>query len=145
MVILSTVLALAAPSLRGFFASRQTHDAAAQMLALTQLASSQAISQGTTYRLNFDKDESTYWLTLLRGGNYAEPGDEFGRQFSLPRDTTVDVNGSMRDGSAEYITFTPQGTCTPSTITLTDRRGEKVRLVCLSATESFSIREGEGL
>ena len=46
MVILSTVLAMAAPSLSGFFGSRQTHDTAAQILALTQLARSQAISEG---------------------------------------------------------------------------------------------------
>src|SRR3972149_3661562 len=58
MVILSTVLAMAAPSLRGFFASRQIQDAAAQILALTQFARSQAVSEGTTYRLNFDPDEA---------------------------------------------------------------------------------------
>jgi Tfp pilus assembly protein FimT len=46
MVILSTVLAMAAPSLRGFFASRRTQDTAAQILALTQLARSQAICEG---------------------------------------------------------------------------------------------------
>ncbi len=143
IVILSTVLAMAAPSLRGFFASRQIHDAAAQILALTQLASSQAVSQGTTYRLNFDPTEGLYWLTARQGGAFEELGTEFGREFSLPRDTTVELAGAGEDAEIEYVVFTPQGTCTPATITLTDRRGEQVRLVCPSATEAFSIVEGE--
>ena len=145
MVILSTVLALAAPSLRGFFASRQTHDAAAQMLSLIQLAGSQAVSQGTTYRLNFDPAAGTYWLTSRQGGSFEELGDEFGRRFSLPKDTTVELTGAGRDTEGDYISFTPQGTCMPATITLIDRRGEKVQLVCPSATESFSIVEGDKL
>ncbi|MBM4024858.1 MAG: prepilin-type N-terminal cleavage/methylation domain-containing protein, partial [Planctomycetes bacterium] len=51
LIILSTVLALAAPSLRGFFASRRIDGAAAQILALTQWARSQAVSEGIVYRL----------------------------------------------------------------------------------------------
>ena len=46
MLILSTVLAMAAPSLRGFFTSRRIDDAAAQILALTQFARSQADQRG---------------------------------------------------------------------------------------------------
>jgi len=143
MVILSTVLALAAPSLRGFFASRQIHDAAAQILSLIQLAGSEAASQGTTYRLNFDTAEGMYWLTARQGGSFDKLGTEFGRQFSLPRDTTVELTGASRDARLDYIAFGPEGTFTPATITLTDRRGEKMRLVCPSATEPFSIVEGD--
>jgi type II secretion system protein H len=63
MVILATVLALAGPSLRGFFGSRQLPDTAAQILALTQFARSQAISEGIIYRLNFNTSKREYWLT----------------------------------------------------------------------------------
>ena len=66
MVILSTVLAMAAPSLRGFFGSRKTNDTASQILSLTQFARSQAISEGIIYRLNFDTRERTYWLTAQK-------------------------------------------------------------------------------
>ena len=68
MLILSTVLAMAAPSLRGFFTSRRLDDAAAQILALTQFARSQAISEGIVYRLNFDTRDRTYWLTAQKAG-----------------------------------------------------------------------------
>ena len=139
MVILSTVLAMAAPSLRGFFASRQLQDAAAQILALTQFARSQAVSEGTTYRLNFDPDEATYWLTANQSGAFEELGVEFGRVFDLPKDTELELEGLEQDGHESYVAFEPQGTVTPATIGLIDRRGSIVKLYCPAATESFSI------
>jgi prepilin-type N-terminal cleavage/methylation domain-containing protein len=139
MVILSTVLAMAAPSLRGFFASRQSQDAAAQILALTQFARSQAVCEGTTYRLNFDTDEATYWLTSNRNGAFEELGVEFGRVFDLPKDTELELENVEQDGGESYIAFNPQGTVTPATIGLIDRRGNIVKLHCPAATESFSI------
>ena len=139
MVILSTVLAMAAPSLRGFFASRQIHDAAAQILALTQFARSQAVCEGTTYRLNFDKDEATYWLTANQSGVFEELGIEFGRVFELPKDTVLELEDIVKDGEEEFIAFKPQGIVTPATVKLTDRRGNVVKLHCPAVTESFSI------
>ena len=141
MVILSTVLAMAAPSLRGFFASRQIQDAAAQILALTQFARSQAVSEGTTYRLNFDEDDEqpTYWLTANQSGAFEQLGVEFGRVFELPKDTELQLENVEQDGAESYIAFEPQGIVTPATIRLIDRRGNIVKLYCPAATESFSI------
>jgi prepilin-type N-terminal cleavage/methylation domain-containing protein len=85
MLILSTVLAMAAPSLRGFFGSRQAQDTAAQMLALTQFARSQAISEGVVYRLNFDPKDRVDWLTAWKSGAFEELETEFGQVFTLPR------------------------------------------------------------
>ena len=89
MVIICTVLAMAAPSLGGFFGSRQTADAAAQIVALTQLARSQAVAEGRIYRLNLDVEGGTYWLTVQQGGTFERLGSEFGRIFSLPQGTLV--------------------------------------------------------
>lgn len=139
MVILSTVLAMAAPSLRGFFASRQTQDAAAQILALTQLARSKAVCEGTTYRLNFDAKEGTYWLTSQQSGAYEQLKTDFGQVFSLPKDTVLELEGIEQEGDEAFVAFTPRGTVTPGTIRLIDRRGQVVELSCPAVTESFSI------
>ena len=56
LVLISAVLAIAAPSLRGFVRGRQTAEAAAQMLSLTHLARSRAASQGCIHRLNVDTE-----------------------------------------------------------------------------------------
>jgi prepilin-type N-terminal cleavage/methylation domain-containing protein len=141
MVILSTVLAMSAPSLRGFFGSRQTHDTAAQILALTQLARSQAISEGIVYRLNFDTRERTYWLTAQQSGTFEELKTEFGRIFTLPKDMVMELEDVQEEDTEKFLVFTPQGTVTAGTIRLIDRRGRALEVTCPTVTESYFIVE----
>lgn len=143
MVILSTVLAMAAPSLRGFFASRRSEDTAAQILALTQLARSQAISEGIIYRLNFDAQERTYWLTAQQAGAFEPLETEFGRVFELPKDIEVELEGLRQEDRDVFLEFTPYGTVTAGTVRLVDRRGGAIEITCPTVTESFSIVEPE--
>ena len=143
MVILSTVLAMAAPSLRGFFGSRKTHDTAAQILALTQFARSQAISEGIIYRLNFDTRERTYWLTAQKSGIFAMLDTEFGQIFTLPSDIVMELKGIEEEDDEIFLIFTPQGTVTTGTIRLIDRRGLTLEVTCPTVTESFYIIECE--
>ena len=143
MVILSTVLAMAAPSLSGFFGSRKTHDTAAQFLALTQFARSQAISEGIVYRLNFDTQERTYWLTAQQSGVFEKLGTEFGQVFTLPNDIVMELNAVEEEDDEMYLAFTPQGTVTAGTVRLIDRRGLVLEVTCPTVTESFSIVECE--
>jgi prepilin-type N-terminal cleavage/methylation domain-containing protein len=138
MVILSTVLAMAAPSLRGFFGSRKTHDEAAQLLALTQYARSQAISEGIIYRLNVDTNKRTYWLTSQHAGVFEHLKTEFGYVFTFPNDITVELEDVEKDKDDMFFAFTPQGT-----IRLIDRRGLVLEITCPTVTESFSIVECE--
>lgn len=143
MVILSTVLAMAAPSLRGFFASRQTHDTAAQILALTQLARSQAISEGIVYRLNFDTTERTYWLTAQQAGIFEQLKTGFGQIFTLPKDMVMELEDIEEQDMDMFLSFTPHGTVTAGTVRLIDRRGRALEVTCPTVTESFSIVELE--
>jgi prepilin-type N-terminal cleavage/methylation domain-containing protein len=143
MVILSTVLAMAAPSLRGFFASRKTDDTAAQILALTQFARSQAISEGIVYRLNFDTRERTYWLTAQQAGMFEELKTEFGQIFTLPKDIVMELEDLEQDDMEVFLKFTPQGTVTAGTIRLIDRADRALEITSPTVTESFSIIECE--
>jgi prepilin-type N-terminal cleavage/methylation domain-containing protein len=141
MVILSTVLAMAAPSLRGFFGSRKTHDTGSQILSLTQFARSQAISEGIIYRLNFDTRERTYWLTAQKSGTFELLDTEFGQIFTLPNDIALELEDTEIEGNDIFIKFTPQGTVTAGTIRLVDRRGLALEVKCPTVTESFYIIE----
>jgi len=137
--LVGVLLALAAPSLRGFFASRQTADAAAQMLALTQLAGSRAAAQGSVYRLNIDPQTGTYWLTVQDAGTFADLGTEFGRRFRLPEGTTVRAWSPSGETTMEYIEFHPSGRTEEAVIELQGRQGEIFRVVCDSAAEAFRV------
>jgi len=143
MIILSTVLAMAAPSLRGFFGSRKTHDEAAQILALTQFARSQAISEGVIYRLNFDTQQRTYWLTAQQSGAFEQLKTEFGQIFTLPNDIITELENVEKEDNKLFLEFTPQGTVTAGTIWLIDRRGLVLEVTCPTITESFFIVESE--
>ena len=141
MVILSTVLAMAAPSLRGFFTSRKTHDTASQILALTQYARSQAITEGIIYRLNFDTLENSYWLTSQQEGVFEELGIEFGRLFTLPKDIILELEDLDKEEGDMFLKFTPQGTVTAATVRLIDKSGRALEVTCPTVTESFFIVE----
>jgi hypothetical protein len=143
MVIISTVLAMAAPSLRGFFGSRKTHDTATSILALTQFARSQAISKGIIYRLNFNTRERTYWLTAQKSGTFEMLDTEFGQIFNLPSDIVLELKGAEEEGDEIFLVFTPQGTVTAGTIRLIDRRGLTLEVTCPTVTESFYIKQSE--
>ncbi|MBN1360558.1 MAG: prepilin-type N-terminal cleavage/methylation domain-containing protein [Sedimentisphaerales bacterium] len=143
MVILSTVLALAGPSLRGFFASRKIDDTAATILAFTQYARSQAISEGIIYRLNFDVTERTYWLTSWQSGAFQKLKAEFGQVFTFPKDIDIELESVDEDETEVFLEFTPQGTVTAGTVRLLDRSGNVLEVTCPTMTESFAIVEPE--
>jgi len=141
MLILSTVLAMAAPSLRGFFASRKIDDAATQILALTQFARSQAVSEGVVYRLNFDTRDRTYWLTAQKAGAFEPLDTEFGQTYTLPKDIELEVQDIEQKDKDVFLAFTPYGTMTAGVIRLIDQNGRTLEVACPSVTESFSIVE----
>jgi type II secretion system protein H len=141
MIILSTVLAIAAPSLRGFFASRRLDDAAVQILALTQLARSQAISEGVVYRLNFDTRDRTYWLTAQQAGAFETLDNEMGQVYKLPQDIELELEDIDQKDRDVFLAFTPNGTATPGVVRLTDKSGRVLEVSCPTVTESFSIVE----
>ena len=142
MVVICTVLAMAAPSLRGFFSSRRTTDAAADIVALTQLARSLAASEGRVYRLNLDPQEKTYWLTVQEQGTFEKISTEFGRVFKLPDGTSLTWQEPVMGETPGYVQFYPNGITDPVAIRLEGPQGETVDIVCPSATESFEAVSG---
>ena len=168
MMIAVVVLSIAAPSLRMFANARPVANAAAQFVALTDYARSQAISEGRTYRLNLDPDKGLFWLTAQEGGVFQPLEREFGRVFSFPEGTKMDwlaplavstgitVPGLRLPGQTDiqdasgttahtFIAFYPDGHTETSELRLTDRRGNTLSIVCFSPTERFRVVTAKGL
>lgn len=139
LVLITTVLAIAAPSLRGFTGGRQTADAAAKVLALAQMARSQAAAEGCVYRLNFSADAKTYWLTRQRAGVFVRLDTEPGRRFEFPETVSADLQSVSQDGDMSYVQFYPNGRSDQATITLTGPRDSVFVVACPSAAEPFRI------
>ena len=141
MVILCTVLGLAGPSLKGFFAMHQIEDAAARLVALAKYAGDQAVCEGRVYRLNLSPREKTYWLTVQDQGAFREVPTEWGRMFVLPDDVSMELLDFKTDGVMnDYTEFGPTGRTTPGTIRLNGvNKGDRVIIMCRSATEPFRV------
>jgi len=139
LVLVSALLALAAPSLRRFARARETTDAASHLLALTHLARSQAVAQAQVWRLNIDPDAATYWLTVQQAGAFVNPQREYGRLFRFPAGVSVTVDGSETPDGMPYVQFYPDGRSDPATIELADPDGKALQVSCPTLSERFRI------
>ena len=139
MLILTTVLGLAGPSLKGFFSMRQIEATAAQIVALTKFAQSQAVCEGRIYRLNLDVIHRTYWLTIQDQGAFIDPQTEWGRVFQLPEDVGLEVQDLKTKGLIYTVDFSPMNRTTPGLIRLTTLKGDRYNIMCRSATENFAL------
>ncbi len=141
MVVLCTVLALAAPSMRGFFTSRAESDLANTMVALLNYASTQSISESNYYRFNYNSDKRQYWLTSMQDSSYELLDNDYGQKFDIPREIEIDTEDMDRAEGSYYIEFSPLGTKTVCRMRLQNPQKDITDILCLSSTEPFQIIE----
>jgi prepilin-type N-terminal cleavage/methylation domain-containing protein len=144
MAIIALMAAIVAPSLREFSLARRTKDSAALVVGLAEYARTQAMSEGRTYRLNFDPSARQVWLTAQDGATFGPPNNEYGQRFSLSDGVamTVDI-AQQKDG--QYVQFQPSGRTQTANINLTGPMGDTVQIACASATELYRVvPTGEG-
>ncbi len=93
LVILAIVAGLVVPALSGFAAGRRTKNAATLVLGLANYARTQAVAEGTVYRLNFDAGAGTVWLTEQSAGEFRSPtATGYGQRFPLPEGVRMSVD-----------------------------------------------------
>ena len=118
MVIIASVLAIAAPSLKGFFQASKHEQLARKILNLTHYARQLAVSEGYTYYLTFNETEKTislYSYAEQKKVTYQNSSASMIRfadnmQIKVEDDTQV----AIKD-----IEFQPNGMNSPSTIRVT--------------------------
>jgi type II secretion system protein H len=140
LVIITIAMAMAAPSLRNFWKGNRVKDAGQQLAYITRLARTQAISDGTTYRLGIDQGGNGYALYVQQAENFVLiPSNN----FSLPEEMVVEV--TKADGSSsDHIDFFPNGRTEPGSIRLSAAGYNDIVLTCPSPTEMFSLVGADG-
>jgi Tfp pilus assembly protein FimT len=117
MAILTIVVALALPSLSGFFRGRNQQAEVERLLALTRLGRSRAVTEGIPMVLWIDPRTSSYGLREEVG--YTD-GDRKARQFTLDSSLKIDValgaKGRRVRGSLSAIYFSPTGEISPDSV-----------------------------
>lgn len=145
MVLLTTAMALTVPSLRGFAAASRSKDAVVQFLSLTGWARANAASESRVYRLNINPADNSYWLTVQDGPEFLALGTDFGRVFSLPAGTRIDLRQTApaSGGAGTTIDFHPDGRADVTAVRLTDAGGAVTVIACLSPAEPFRVLSAE--
>lgn len=144
MIIICTVLGMAAPSLRGFFSSRQMNDAAEHLVAVARYAKVQAVYQSRPYRLNFEryeKDVYEYWLSSVDKGEHKRLENDFGNRFRLPKGIEVDFKNFSTSSGISYIDFSPEGYSRQCRIELQDEADNHIDVACYGPAENFELVE----
>ena len=139
LVLISVALAMVSPSLRGFFASRQTADAAMRVVSLSQWARSEAVSQGRPCRLNVDPQRRACWVTVQRAGAFVPADGDAGRAIPLPQGAEVRLRATGGDPPPAYVRFDPSGRSDTAAIEITGRGGEVFLVANASPTEPFRV------
>jgi prepilin-type N-terminal cleavage/methylation domain-containing protein len=140
LILISTLLAIAAPSLRGFFASQKAQDTTRQLLALTRWARSHAAAEGTVYRLNADTTANAYWLTAQQEGTFSKLACDLGKMFYLAEGLNISLT-TQNGQSVSYVQFYPDGRNDQAVIKITGKRGEIYTITSPSVTEGFIIAD----
>jgi type II secretion system protein H len=138
MAIIAIVAGLLAPRLVGFTLGRSASNTARMIVSLTNYARSQSISEGRTYRLNFDSAAKQFFLTAQDGAQYDAPTSDFGQKLTLPDGITAAVQFPQEQDGV-YVQFQPTGRTEQAQIRLTDQLSRITEIDCGSPTELFRI------
>ena len=141
MIVLCTVLAMAAPSLRGFFATREINESASKICSLMNYASTKSISESNFYRFNYNSEDKRYWLSYLYEGRYEILETEYSKMFYLSSDIDVDIQDWDRAEGSYYVEFSPLGRKSFGRMRLKNPQGNMIDILCLSATEPYQAIE----
>ena len=141
MIILCTVLAMAAPSLRGFFSSRQLNDISEQIIAMTRYAKNQSIFESCPYRVNFDPYKRHYWISSLRQSQFERLNDHFGNLYSIPAEIDLSFYQVDYDNGVYYFEFDTEGYSKEAALRLKDNQDNILEIVCYSPAENYEIVE----
>ena len=138
LLILALVAGLVAPKMRAFTVGQSTDNAAEQIVVLARYARTQAITEGASYRLNFDSGGGAYWLTSSDAGVFKPVSGEYGEHLTLPDGAQMRTDrAAQSDGT--YVTFQSTGRTDPAHVWITDKQGKVVEVACTSATELYRI------
>jgi len=140
MLILTIAVAISAPSLGNFSRGRVLDNNAARFLSLTRWARSQAISDGTTYRINIDPSKRAFTVSYNNRGSYSAYTAGRDRGFTLPEELSVATDAPLEE-SLYVIDFDPMGYSTTARVTLTGSKGNKIVVECASRHDVFRIAQ----
>ena len=138
MMIICVVLAVAAPSMRGWSKGQKMRNAAMEFVGMTKLARTQAISTSKVHRIKFDPSMTSYMLTVQDGDQWTTLNSEDGMAQQLPEGMRLewaDNRGQGRDA----LDFYPTGRCDAVNLAMRSDAGDALTIECATPTENYRV------
>jgi prepilin-type N-terminal cleavage/methylation domain-containing protein len=142
LAIISLTILAAAPALQQFTHGQSVGNTAAQFISTTQFARSQAVSDGTTYRLNIDANAGRWWLTMDDGNNFVAVDASYGANFTVPTDVRIESSIPVVDGS-QVIEFDPSGRSDAASVRFLGNNNNTIEVVCETPMDLFHVAEAK--
>jgi len=142
MAVIAIIVGLAVPTLHGFAEGRRTAACADEVVALTQYARSQAITNGKIYRLYLQQGApAKYWIGVQQDdGTYGRTGDSYGRDFVVPDGVSLRwIKTPQQQDGGQYIQFQPSGRTDPASLEIRGPGTQVIDIACYSTTELFHV------
>ena len=146
LIILSIMVALASPSLRGWGQGQKLKNATDEFLAATGNAKARAVAAASPFAVQINSTDNTFAVKSIEPGGVrkAVPG-EFGETTTLPTDFTLKLvtggatpsPGSGVAAGESVILFYPDARCTPAAVEITSPNGDVAKVESLSPAEPF--------
>jgi type II secretory pathway pseudopilin PulG len=113
LVLISTALAIAAPSLGGWRRGQRLRDAGEEFLSIARHGRALAVANAQIHRLYIDPASGSYWLMAQEGQQFVELGNSFGRRFALPDGYQLVMTRQEDRTPLEFVEFYPSGRMQP--------------------------------
>jgi prepilin-type N-terminal cleavage/methylation domain-containing protein len=121
MLIIAIMAGMLAPAMAKFAAGRAVDNFGRQIIGAAQFARAQSISEGRTYRLNFDPGAEQIWLTAdSGGGTFTALSGEFSEKIPAPRGVQMQVQVTQRPNISLMLPPNVQQQAMPQPSTLID-------------------------
>ncbi len=149
LFIIGLLVVMAVPQL-GDLDGARLESSARRLAALVRYLNGEAAFKSQLYRLNYDLEQQTYWVTILTATRntpeFLPDSSPLARPVQLsPNVTFVDVRvpsaGRVRTGQV-YTHFYPQGYTDPTIIHLRDQRSRVVTIMVPPLPAEVRVYEG---
>lgn len=120
VVVILALLGMAVPLFRGVFTGVRLQDSCQYLVQLMRWTQAKSIAERRVYRINFDFEKGTFWLTAQD----SEDNKKFSRIKGRWAKTHKLPEGITAEGENAIIAFYPDGTTDKKSIRLSDKRGD---------------------
>jgi type II secretion system protein H len=143
MALLVVVMAMAAPSLRGWRKGADLRNTADGFIAATRWARSHAASSAHVYVVVIDAQSGSFAVKIQDGQNTKDSEGEFNQPTSMPQGGSIQATNSSR-AAVNAIHFYPTGRVEPAVVHFTDADGQTLTVGCDSPADEFAYaRQGQ--